>query len=142
MAEIRAVVTVPVTAQFAGLGAPTLCAPLLYETTSGDLYVLLSPDAVVKVGSIAGGADSIIASQSFGKRTEAAVVLGDADTMIATQSYAVRVAAEKQGEDADAFIASQAYAPRLYADAAVLGDADTIIEAQSFGRRPGTGTWG
>ena len=50
MAEIRAVVTVPVTAQFAGLGAPTLCAPLLVESTTGKLYALLTGDLVRQVG--------------------------------------------------------------------------------------------
>ena len=68
MAEVRAVVTVPVTAQFAGLGAPTPCSPLAYVASNGDLYVLISPDAVVKIGSVASGADSIIASQVFGNR--------------------------------------------------------------------------
>ena len=62
MAEVRAVVTVPVTAMFAGLGAPSACAPLVVETTTGVIYSLKAPDAVYAAG--AGGTVTSVA-QTF-----------------------------------------------------------------------------
>lgn len=90
MAEIRAIVTVAVTANFAGLGAPTACAPLLYEQTTGDLYALLAPDTVVLVGSVAGGASHTLAGQAFGKHVLPQAVLGDASDILQTQVFTHR----------------------------------------------------
>lgn len=90
MAELRAVVTVPVTAQFAGLGAPSLCAPMLFETSAGDIYILLSPDQVLKVGGAAGSSDFILAGQSFSGRQEPQAVLGDACAIIAARVFSQR----------------------------------------------------
>ena len=87
MAEIRAITTVATTANFAGLGAPTHCAPLLYETTTGDLYVLLSPDTVALVGSVAGGSSHTIAGEVFGKHAIPQAVLGNASDLIQGQVF-------------------------------------------------------
>lgn len=87
MAEIRAITTVATTANFAGLGAPTHCAPLLYETTTGDLYVLLSPDTVALVGSVAGGSSHTIASEVFGKHVLPQAVFGNASELLQGQVF-------------------------------------------------------
>ena len=68
MSENRAATTAATTGNFAGLGATTPCSPLVFNSANGDLYVLLAGDVVTKIGSVAGGGDSIIASQVFGKR--------------------------------------------------------------------------
>lgn len=111
MAEIRAIVTVATTANFAGLGAPTLCAPLLYETTTGDLYVLLAPDSVALVGSVAGGSSHTLAQQAFSKHLVPAIEdLGDAGRHLSVRAF------------------DRAPSPQ----AAVLGDASEIIAARVF----------
>jgi len=84
MAEIRAVTTVPATAQFAGLGAPTLCAPLIVESTAGKLYVLLSGDTVRQVG------EPVIVAASL---TATGTVQGDALALTGTINEFTTVAA-------------------------------------------------
>src|SRR3990167_1247337 len=114
MAEIRAVVTVPVTAQFAGLGAPSLCAPLVFETTAGDLYVLLSPDTVVKVGGVPGSSDFVLAQEVFSRH----IVPPADDTADSSRHLATRI------------FDRPAQQPQ-----AVLGDASALIAARVFGSR-------
>lgn len=111
MAEIRAIVTVATTANFAGLGAPTLCAPLLYETTTGDLYVLLAPDSVALVGSVAGGSSHTIAQQAFARHV---------------------VPASEDLGDAARHLAVRAFDRAPVAQPGVLGDASDIIAARVF----------
>lgn len=50
MAEVRAKPGVPVAADFAGLGAPTQCAPVVVDSSTGFLYSLKTNDVVVPVG--------------------------------------------------------------------------------------------
>ena len=47
MSEVRAASGVPTTANFAGLGAPTLCAPVYVNTATGYIYTLKTGDVVV-----------------------------------------------------------------------------------------------
>lgn len=54
MAAVRAHAGVPIAAQFAGFGAPTLCAPLVVNSVNGDIYSITSGGTVVKVG-LSGG---------------------------------------------------------------------------------------
>lgn len=68
MSENRAAAAAATTGNFAGFGAPTPCSPLVFDAATGDLYVLLAGDVVTKIGSVAGGAESIIAAKVFGGR--------------------------------------------------------------------------
>lgn len=52
MADVRATSGVPVAANFAGLGAPTVCAPVVVDTATGDLYTLATGDAVKVAGNV------------------------------------------------------------------------------------------
>lgn len=118
MAEIRAIVTVASTANFAGIGAPTACAPLLYETTTGDLYALLSPDAVVLVGSVAGGASHTLAGQAFGKHLVPTV-----------------------RDESSEHLAIRAFDRAIVPPQALLGDASDILQAQVFTHRQLPSMW-
>ena len=51
MAEVRASSGVPVVGAFAGLGAPTVCAPVVVDSATGDIYTLKTGDIVVKAGA-------------------------------------------------------------------------------------------
>lgn len=51
MADVRASVGVPAAAAFGGLGAPTLCAPLIVDSTTGNIYSLKTGDIVVLAGA-------------------------------------------------------------------------------------------
>ena len=118
MAEIRAITTVATTANFAGLGAPTHCAPLLYETTTGDLYVLLSPDTVALVGSVAGGSSHMIAGEVFGKHVLPQVISGNASDIV-------------QGEIFGKHMVPQA----------VFGNASELLQGQVFFRKQIPAMW-
>ena len=65
MSEVRAASGVPTTANFAGLGAPTLCAPVYVNTATGYIYALKTGDVVVAAGS-AGTVTSVAATGANG----------------------------------------------------------------------------
>lgn len=50
MAEVRAKSGVPLAADFAGLGAPTLCAPLVVDASTGKIYSQKSDGTVYAAG--------------------------------------------------------------------------------------------
>lgn len=62
MADVRANPGVPVLAQFGGLGAPSVCAPIVVNSATGWIYTLTSGDVVVAAGM--GGTVTSVA-QSF-----------------------------------------------------------------------------
>ena len=47
MADVRTTAGEPVAAQFAGFGAPTPCAPLVVDSTTGRIYALTDSGTVV-----------------------------------------------------------------------------------------------
>ena len=51
MAEVRASSGVPVIGAFAGLGAPTVCAPVVVDSVTGDIYTLKTGDVVVRISA-------------------------------------------------------------------------------------------
>ena len=118
MAEIRAITTVATTANFAGLGAPTHCAPLLYDTTTGDLYALLSPDTVALVGSVAGGSSHTIAGEVFGKHVVPPVMSGNASDIMQSEIFGKHAIPQ-----------------------AVLGNASDLIQGQVFFRKHVPAMW-
>lgn len=66
MAEVRATAGVPIAANFAGFGAPTICAPLVVNSTTADVYALTSAGAVVKIGPTAGVSATIATAKLTG----------------------------------------------------------------------------
>lgn len=50
MAEVRARLGVPLVADFGGLGAPTLCAPIVVNSTTGFVYTLKADGTVFAAG--------------------------------------------------------------------------------------------
>ena len=51
MAEVRASSGVPLAGAFAGLGAPTVCAPVIVDSATGDIYTLKTGDVVVRIAA-------------------------------------------------------------------------------------------
>jgi len=49
MAEVRAKTGVPLVSDFGGLGAPTVCAPLVVDSTTGLIYSLTAAGLVKSV---------------------------------------------------------------------------------------------
>lgn len=139
MAEIRAIVTVAVTANFAGIGAPTACAPLLYEQTTGDLYALLSPDTVVLVGSVAGGSSHLLAGQAFGKHL-VGEVRDEVGEHLASKAFD-RPVSPPPADEVSARLAAQAFDHPPYPAQAVLGDASDILQAKIFAHRLFPSMW-
>jgi hypothetical protein len=58
MAEVRAMVSVPPTGAFGGFGAPTPCAPIVIDSTTGFAYSMTAAGTVVAFG-IGGGVRSV-----------------------------------------------------------------------------------
>lgn len=54
MSDVRANPGVPVLAQFGGTDTPTACAPLIVDSTTGDIYSLKTGDVVTKAGAAGG----------------------------------------------------------------------------------------
>ena len=84
MADVRANAGVPSSAAFGGTSTPTPCSPLVFDSSTGDLYVLLAGDIVTKVGSIAGGAEFILAGRAFNERgaLTPGAVIDDAENVV------------------------------------------------------------
>jgi hypothetical protein len=62
MAEVRYAAGVPTAASFAGLGAPTQCAPIVVDSTTGTAYTLKTGDVVVAAaagGNVVGPASAV-----------------------------------------------------------------------------------
>ena len=66
MAEVRATAGVPIAANFAGFGAPTICAPLVVNSATGDVYSITSAGTVIKVGPTAGVSATIATAKLTG----------------------------------------------------------------------------
>ena len=64
MAEVRSTVGVPIAANFAGFGAPTVCAPLVVDSSRGITYSIKSDGTVFAAG--AGGTVTSIAASFTG----------------------------------------------------------------------------
>ena len=61
MAEVRANAGVPVAAQFFGVGAPTMCAPIVVDSLTGFIYTLKTGDVVVAAGASGTGTVTSVA---------------------------------------------------------------------------------
>lgn len=70
MAEVRATAGVPIAANFAGFGAPTVCAPLVVNSATGDVYSITSTGTVIKVGPTAGVSATIATAKLTGGGTD------------------------------------------------------------------------
>ena len=53
MAEVRAVSGTPSAASFAGFGAPSVCAPLVVDTATGDIFSITAADVVTRMTTAA-----------------------------------------------------------------------------------------
>ena len=141
MAEVRSVVTVPVTAQFAGLGAPTPASPLAYVDTTGDLYVLITPDTVVKIGSVVSGADLVLAQQVFGKHmVPQPVTVQDVSEHLANRAFDRQIVQPQPSpQDAQWQLADRSFSRNIQTQQAI--SASDILAARSFLNRPFTACW-
>lgn len=66
MAEVRANPGVPVLAQFGGSGAPTMCAPVVVDSTTGYVYTLIPSSGTVVAAGRGGTVTSVGASFTGG----------------------------------------------------------------------------
>lgn len=48
MADVRAYPGTPVIAQFTGNSTPTMCAPIVVDSSTGDIYTVKTGDVIVK----------------------------------------------------------------------------------------------
>lgn len=118
MADVRGAAGVPGTAQFGGISTPSPSTPLYVNLSTGDLYVLIN-NVVTLVGAIPGGADYIIAEQSFGKHYVVTPEPQDANTVLANRTFG-RMDTTPQ---------------------AVLGEASDIIMQRSMAQHPIPTMW-
>lgn len=118
MADVRGAAGVPIAAAFGGISTPTPSTPLYVNLSTGDLYVLIN-NVVTLVGAIPGGADYIIAEQTFGKHY---VVTQDA-------------------QDANSVLANRTFGQMNVTPQAILGDASDILMQRSMAQHPIPTMW-
>lgn len=161
MSEIRAGVsaTAATTGNFTGFGAPTPCSPLVYDPDSGDIYVLLPGDVVLKVGYSVASADLQVANRVFNKSVTAPANREDSATHLSGRVFERPVMPVENKTASDTMLMHRSInrqvmpAPDLRqlldvlaasvflkhqpigTGQAILGDASSVLAAQVFGKK-------
>lgn len=137
MAEIRSTVTVPVTANFAGIGAYTPCSPLCYVESTGDLYVLITPDIVVKIGTAISSLDNFLASQVYARHVVPAPDdVSNANEQIANRAFAIRTFPNPTVANTNNDLETQVFARHIQPEPEDVGNANRQIAGRAISQHP------
>lgn len=152
MSEVRAAPGVPTASAFAGLGAPTQCAPLLVDSDTGWLYSLKTGDVVVPAGvggtvtSVGLALPSAVFSVSGSPVTGSGTLTGAFQTQTANRVWAGPTTGAAATPTfralVNADLPATAVTPGSYTYASLTVNQQGVVTAASSGTNPVTSVGG